>query len=121
MVELLLSLVSRSHSQSPDHRVSLPFTPAHFRQAADRLGRIAGTSQPRHLGVHPSAAGTIVGRISSRLRAGTESGGVLVVALEAARVTQLLSPELWAIELLCPPSSTSDAQAPHFGDRVLAT
>jgi hypothetical protein len=52
----------------------------------DRLGRVAGPSQPRHVGVHPRAARAAVGGVSSRLCTGTESGRVPVVALETARV-----------------------------------
>jgi len=47
---------------------------------------LPGPSQPRHLGVHPPATRAIMGRVSSRLCTGFESGRVSVVALEAARV-----------------------------------
>src|SRR5262249_24153866 len=87
----------------------------------DCLGRIAGTSQPHHLGVHSPAARAIVGGVSPGVRARTECGGVFVVPLEAARVTQLLTTELWAIEQSCPQSSAPQGPAIHVGDRFLAT
>ena len=120
-MELLLSLVSRKHSQSANHRVPLPFTAPHSRQAADRLGWATGTPQPHHLGVHPPAARAIVGRVSPGVRARTQSRGVFVVSLEAARITQPMPTELRATEPLRPPSAAADAPALHFGDRLLAT
>jgi hypothetical protein len=120
-VELLLSAVSGGDPQPADHRVSLPLTVTRSRQVADRLGRVDGSSQPRHLGVHPRAARALVGGVSSRLCAGTESGRVSVVTLEATRVAQLLPAELRAVEPTCSPSPPPDAQTAELGDRLLAT
>src|SRR5437870_8119932 len=65
--------------------------------------------------------GRLWGGVSSRLCAGTESGRVSVVALEAARVAQLLPAELRAVEPTCSPSPPSHAQTAQLGDRLLAT
>ena len=81
----------------------------------------AGSSQPRHLGVHPRAARAPVGGVSSRLCARTESGRLSVVVLEAARVAKLLPAELRAVEPTCSPSPPPDVQTAQLGDRVLAT
>jgi len=63
----------------------------------------------------------LVGGVSSRLCAGTESGRVPVVVLEAARVAQLLPAELRAVEPTCSPSPPPDAQTAKLGDRLLTT
>src|SRR5439155_1657123 len=78
--------------------VSLASAAAHSRQAADRLGWVAGASQSRGVGVCPPAEGSLVAGVPSRLRAGTESRRVPVVALEAARAAQLLPGELRPVE-----------------------
>jgi Winged helix-turn helix/DDE superfamily endonuclease len=75
----------------------------------------------RDLGVYPRTGWAIVGGVSPCLCAGTESGGISLVALEAARVAQLLSPELWALEQSCSQSSAPHAPATYSGDRFLAT
>jgi hypothetical protein len=64
--------------------------------------------------------GAVVGGISSRLCAGTESGRVPVVALEATRTAQLLPADLWPVKPLCPQGSAPHAQATHIGHRLLA-
>src|SRR5436309_4945870 len=120
LVELLLSAVSRCDPQPADHRVPGASAAPPSRQAADRLGWTAGSSQPRDLGVHSRAARATVGRVSSWLCAGTESGRVSMVALETARVAQLLSTELRAVELLRPKGPAPNAQATHPGDCLLA-
>jgi len=69
LVELLLPVVSRSHSQPADHRVSRP--------SWDGVPDIA------------AAASTLVAGVSPGLSAGTKTGQVSVVTLETARVAQL--------------------------------
>jgi hypothetical protein len=51
---------------------------------------------------------------------GTQPCGVFVVALEAARVTQLLPHNFLAVEPSRAPGASSDAQAAYPGDRLLA-
>jgi hypothetical protein len=109
VVELLLSAVSRSHSQPADHRVSLPPDAPHSRQTADRLGWSTWTSQSRRVGLRARAEGALVAGVSSRLCARTEPGGISMVTLETARVTQLLSHDLWPIEPSCPTSVASQS------------
>jgi hypothetical protein len=69
----------------------------------------------------PPAARAIMGRVSSRLCAGTESGRVFVVALETTRVAELPPAELRTVDPTCSPSTPPDAQTAHFGDSLLAT
>jgi hypothetical protein len=59
-------------------------------------------------------------RVSTRLCFGSEPGRILVVALEATRVAQLLPAELWPAEPLCSQGSAADAEAALAGDRLLA-
>jgi len=119
VVELLLSPVSGSHSQPTDHRVSYSFTTPHSWQAADRLGWGARASQPPGVGVRTTTARTTVAGISSGLRPGTESGGVSVVALETARVAELLPARLRATKRSCSPCVTTHASPPRLGLRLL--
>src|ERR1700758_2328976 len=121
VVEFLLPAFSRNHSQPAGHRVPRAPAAPHSRQVADRLGRIDRSSQPRDLGVHPPAARAVVGGVSSRLRAGTESRRVPVVALEATRTAELLPAELWPVKPLCPQGSAPDAEAALTRHRLLAT
>src|ERR1019366_10398201 len=120
VVELLLPAVSRQHSQPTGHRVPGALAAPHSRPVADRLGRIDRPSQPHDLGVHPPAAGAVVGGVSSRLCARSESGRVPVVALEATRATEFLPAELWPVKPLRPQGSTPDAEATHAGHCLLA-
>src|SRR5271167_3250814 len=105
VAELLLPTLSRDHSQPAGHRVSLAPAAPHSRQVADRLGRIDRPSQPHHVGVHSPAARAVVGGVSSRLCARSESGRVPLVALEATRAPELLPAELWPVKPLCPQGS----------------
>ena len=93
---------------------------SHSRQVADCLGRFAGTSQPRRVGLREPAAGSPLAGVSSRLCAGTESGRVPVVALETTRVAEPLPAELRATEPLCPQSPAPDAEASLADHRLLA-
>lgn len=120
VVEFLLPVVSRDHSQSAGHRVPGAPDASHSRQVARRRGRIDRPSQPHDLGLHPPAARTAVGRVSPRLCARTESGRIFVVALEATRTAELLSAELRPAQPLCPESSASDAERAYAGDCLLA-
>jgi len=120
LVELLLPVVSGDNPQPADHRVSLSPTAPHSRQGADRLGRAAGTSQPRCLGLRAAAERTLMAGISSCLRPATESGRVSVVALETARAAQLLSAEFQAVELLRSQGLAPNAEATHPRDCLLA-
>src|ERR1700694_5641511 len=90
VVELLLSALSRRHQKSASSRVPPPSDASSARQATDHLGWPAQSSQPPGTGLCPPAARTPVAGIPSRLCARTQSGGVSVVALEAARTTQPL-------------------------------
>src|SRR5271166_5804042 len=102
VVEFLLPAVSRRHPQPADHPVSRASAAPHSRQAADRLGRAAGASQPRGVGVREPAARALVAGVPARLCAGAEPGGVSVVTLEATRVAQLLPAGFRATEYPCP-------------------
>ena len=108
------------HSQPADYRVSLAPAASHSWQAADRLGWFAWPSQPRGVGLCATAARTLVAGVSSRLRAGTEPGGVSMVTLETVRVAQLLSYHLWAAKPPCAPSIAPDAWTSNSGHRLLA-
>src|SRR5215472_14434711 len=105
LVELLFPAVSRGGSQPANHFVSVAPAAAHSRQAANRLGWATGTSQPRGVGLCSPAEGEVVAGVSSRLRPGTESGGVPVVALEAARAAQLLPGGFRPVEFARPQST----------------
>jgi hypothetical protein len=113
IVELLLAVVSGRDPQPADHRVPVALARAYSRQAADRLGRIAWSSQPSHSGVHPPAARAIMGGVFARLCTRTEPGRVSVVALEAVRIAQLLPTELWPVKPLCPQGPAPDAATTH--------
>src|SRR5215469_10958183 len=121
VVELLLSTVSRRDSQPADHRVSRALAAPPTGQTAHCLGWLARPPQPCRMGLCAPAARTPPAGISSRLRAGTESSRVSVVALETTRTAQLLPPEFWPAQPLCPQGPSPDAPATFAGDRVLAT
>src|SRR5215467_6048035 len=88
VVELLLSTVSRRDSQPADHRVSRALAAPPTGQTAHCLGWLARPPQPCRMGLCAPAARTPLAGISSRLRAGTESSRVSVVALETTRTAQ---------------------------------
>src|SRR5712692_2592187 len=67
-------------------------------EAADRLGRVAQSPQPPGLGLRKGAARSALAGVLARLCSGTEPGGISVVALEAARVAQLLPDDVRAAE-----------------------
>jgi hypothetical protein len=114
-VELLLSAVSRCDPQPADHRVPGPSAAPHSRQAAERLDGLPG---------HRSRASWEFireqrGRLWVEFLPGyaPELNPVeYMVALETARVAQLLSTELRAVELLRPKGPAPNAQATHPGD-----
>ena len=82
-----------------------------------RLGRPA---QSPGVGLCPPTARSIMAGIPSGLCSRTQSGGVSVVALEAARTTQLLPEHLRPVERPCASRAQADAPAPHPGDGFLA-
>src|SRR6202521_2344840 len=120
VVELLLSALSRRHQKSASGRVPPPSDAPSARQAADRLGRPAQSSQPPGVGLCSPTARTPVAGIPSGLCSRTQSGGVSVVALEAARTTQLLPERIRPVEPPCASRAQADAQAPNPGDGFLA-
>ncbi len=121
VVEFLLSLVSGSHPQCADHRVSHSSPAPHSRQAHDCLGWATRASQPCRVGVCTAAARTSVAGVSSGLRPGTKPGRVSVVALETARTAELLPTRLWATERSCSPGLTTYASSTYPGMRLLGT
>jgi len=94
VLESLLSTVPGQHSQSAGGRIPHPSAAAHSRQAVSGLGWTAQPSWPPGLGLCAPAARTHRAGVPACLRTGPESGGEPVVALEAARVAQLLPQEL---------------------------
>src|ERR1700680_3860079 len=120
VVEFLLSALSRRYQKSASGRVPRTFDASSAGQAADHLGRPAQSSQPPGVGLCPPTARTPVARIPSGLCSGTQSGGVSLVALEAARTTQLLPEHLRPVEPACASRAQADAQAPNPGDGFLA-
>src|ERR1700690_2723537 len=121
LLELLLPAVSRSHSQPADHRVSHPPATPYSRQAADRLGRLAGTSQPCGLGLRTTTARTPMGGISTRLCPGTESDPIHLGTPEAARGRQSLSQEPGRAESARHPRPETHASPPNPDHGLLAT
>ena len=81
----------------------------------------ARSPQPYRVGVRTATARAFVAGVSSRLRSRTESSGVSVVALEAARITKLLPHYLRTVERFCTPSAAADASSAHLGLRLLGT
>jgi hypothetical protein len=73
-----------------------------------------------HLLRHVPGKLIIMGGFSPRVRPGIESGRVSIVALEAARVAQLLRPELWTAQPLCPQGPAPDAPTTNSCDCLLA-
>ena len=72
------------------------------------------------VGLRPAAERTLMAGVSSGLCAGTELGLVSVLALETARVAELLSHHVWAVEPLRTSGAPWDAPTAHSGDRLLA-
>src|SRR6202040_2478405 len=107
---VLLSALSRRDQKSASGRVPRTFA-ASAGQAADHLGRPAQSSQPLGTGLCPRTVRTPVAGIPSGLCARTQSRGVSVVALEAARTTQLLPAHLRPVERPCASRAQADAQA----------
>ena len=84
-------------------------------QLADHLGWPARPPQPWGRGFRAPAERTSWVGVSARLRSGIESGGVPLVALEAARVAQLLSAELRPAQRARSPCLTANAPPTHAG------
>jgi DDE superfamily endonuclease len=81
---------------------------------------VARSPQPHGMGLRaPTTRPTLVGVLAC-LCAGTEPGRVSVVALETARVAELLPRYFRAVEPLRTPGASSYAQTAYSGDRLLA-
>lgn len=92
---------------------------------ATRVSFVSVTHTAKHEAVEQTVvreahSEVTVGGVSSCLCAGTESRRVPVVALEAARVAELLPDDVWAAEPPRSPGTASDAQAIYSGNRLLA-
>ena len=112
--QLLFPALSRRDPTSRGDRLSQSARASHRETAADRLGSIASPPQPLGAGVHRTLRRAHRDGVLAGLCPGTESGGIHLVVLEAARTAECLSQRLRAAEPARPPSA-----APHATQTTL--
>src|ERR1019366_1016163 len=119
LVELLFPALPKNHSRGRSSELLGSSAAPPARQAVGGLGSFANPSRSAGKRVGGPPARPHRARVPSRLRAGTQSGGVHLGLLETSRVAQLLPARLRPTQLSCPSRIAPDAPATHPGDGVL--